>query len=266
MTIRTFYYIPRTITTAAPATPITTPRWGTDPYSYKVFRDKNGSRVYYTIREKIGEGVFSTVHRLQPDRPGLKNKAIKVAKWSTFDKEIANLNLLGVNDIGVIKKPKFANGSMIVMSKYDTNLYERIPYLTPKMQKSAIDQLIKGVKVLHDKHLLHRDVTIHNVFCKLKRDDLSYHLGDFGFSVRNYGDKIHDIKGLGVVLRCILLKQRLIPTNNPLRPLTEADIPEGLPTWLAFLTNLTENNFRTINEVVNYYNEQTRLDKLNFFK
>lgn len=219
-------------------------RWGYDNGVNKIYRDKQGSRVYYTIKEEIGWGVFSSVRRLQPDRPGLKDKAIKITKVETFENEKTFLALIGENFPGIVKMPKgFINNSMIIMSKYDCSLDNYKGLLSAKWKCSAIDQLLMGLKRLHEMGLTHRDIRADNIFCKISRGIC--HLGDFGCSEKEIYQE-WDIHNLGSVIEKYLSGPDLPLWHKELISLMLKKTP--LPTVLAF------------------YNEQTHQDNLCFFK
>lgn len=225
-------------------------QWGYDPNSNQFYRDKNGTRVHYTIGDRIGKGSFSTVSVLLPDKEGYKCKAVKI---SSFFKDLKNEfdihSSLGRNYVGIQKLPKFHYQSTIVMSEYQGDLETLLPYLTVNMRRSAIDQLIKAIKVLHDNDISHNDIRLPNILCNINGNKVICHISDFGVSEKNNDGKLEDIRFLGAVIYKILLI-----------------IPQGLSEWLWDLSTLMMNRYPSLDTVLAIYNENTHQDNLCFFK
>ena len=216
-----------------------TTSWGYDTSINKIYRDKNGDRVYYTrTDERLGEE--GSVYVLKPDQKGFKDKAVKMTARRGLDEFVLRTSI-GGNFTGIQKVYKAFINDMIVMSKYDGNLKQLLPTLSAKWKISAIDQLLKGLTVLHEKDIHHRDIKMTNIFCKIKGEEFISDLGDFNISKRGEVDKQDDILSLGLVFNGIL--------SNELES-------KDLPRWLNQLTSLMVTRL-PLTTLIDYYNEQT---------
>lgn len=242
--------------------------WGYDLDLKKIYRIKDREKVYYQIAEVIGEGHFSKVHILQPEKNNLKSKAIKIAKNSTIElnHEFNILSSLEENHEGIQKSPKAYGpcmegiNSFMIMPKYDGTLFDlflvsvttsvgisekKINGMTSEMIKDAIGQLLAGLDYLHKKGIFLDDIKLNNILFRKKDDKFEYHLADFGISkaktatVENDFDKISTIESLGKVFKEIIFQWRAFVMGQ----ISEKDIlQKNLPSPLAHLINFMTGN------------------------
>ncbi|WAR25541.1 ZYG1-like protein [Mya arenaria] len=141
----------------------------------------------YDTVQKIAKGTFGIVYKA---RKGDKRVAIKVVDISGLaerdvkhvDSEIKALRNLRHDNL-VRYENDFQNDDgrklCIVMELCDRNLREHVRSQKGLLEMEGVSklrQICQGIKYLHDKHLVHRDVKSTNIFIK----DGVIKVGDFG--------------------------------------------------------------------------------------
>jgi serine/threonine protein kinase len=169
------------------------PIWEREIGSDRLFRIKNDETIYYKIGKEIGAGSSSNVFSLEPEDKKKKIKAIKISRFAKndFKSEFEILNALPSSEgVHLPAKAFFSSSlnSMIVMPKYEGTLFEIYNQMTPEMRLDAMNQLIKGLEALHEKHIYLIDIKLANVFFRSEGDKIRYDLGDFGLVSKDKDD------------------------------------------------------------------------------
>eukprot|EP00933_Yihiella_yeosuensis_P082282 TRINITY_DN96101_c0_g1_i1.p1 TRINITY_DN96101_c0_g1~~TRINITY_DN96101_c0_g1_i1.p1 ORF type:complete len:349 (-),score=74.33 TRINITY_DN96101_c0_g1_i1:189-1235(-) len=150
---------------------------------------------YERLESNIGEGTYGKVHKAQH----MKSKqivAIKKAKVSAADRDVGGIGFTALREIKVMQAVKhpnvmgcldvYADGGIVhlVMEFMDGDLKkvieDRSLVILEVHSKCLAKQLLDGLGALHERWLVHRDVTPQNVL-------LNFHtgiakIGDFGFT------------------------------------------------------------------------------------
>jgi len=206
---------------------------------------------YYEINNEIGKGGFGRVYR-GVEKFTNKQVAIKTIKKSNL-KNYKNLELLK-NELDVINFLKLnpnpnvittldnfedSNYVYIIMELMDSNLKNFIKFkkdsLNEEIIKNIFLKISLGLKHLHSKGVIHRDLKLSNVLIKnLPNNNLEIKIADFGLSgiflgnyqpsgccgtlnyiapeifTQKYYDEKIDIWSLGVLLYSMNYKKKFI--------------------------------------------------------
>ena len=153
----------------------------------------------YKLHEKINEGCFGTVYKAENIRTN-EYVAIKFELKSENIKSLKNeakiLQYLGKTDgfpqlktFGTIDKVNYLVTNLLGNSLSNTiNIYNQLPLKNTLLLGI---QIIKRIKILHEKCLLHRDIKPSNFLFGNGNDTNKLFLIDFGFSKRYNHDGIH---------------------------------------------------------------------------
>ena len=162
------------------------------------------------ILELIGKGSFSDVYRGVIDNKNQKKQvAVKVIKKtqiniSTIESEIKILKQINhKNVVNYINQINTANNTYIItelcnggtLRKFINKNYKS-SIVPEKHAKKYFKQICLGVKALHSKNIVHRDLKLDNIFIN---NDYSLKIGDFGFAkLLQMGDILSSFKGTPV--------------------------------------------------------------------
>ena len=146
----------------------------------------------YKILKKLGEGGFGIVYLVEKDK---KQYALKQSKIKLTEKEIEQyknmINILSkINNEYLIKyyETFMENDTFNILMEYagEKNLKQFIQdyknkneLIDEKIIKDIIIQICKGLKVIHDNNMIHRDLTPDNIFIDQNN---KIKIGDFGVS------------------------------------------------------------------------------------
>lgn len=140
-------------------------------------------------RTLIGEGSYATVSKYKDDYYN-KYYAIKTAKKDLKDEELQRFKieyetLNKFSSPYIIEVYKYIEDkNEYIMEYMDINLYDYIQKNNNKLSKSKrkkiILQILKGMKVIHSKKLLHRDINPDNILIKYYEDVKIIKIADFG--------------------------------------------------------------------------------------
>lgn len=147
------------------------------------------SNIAYAVLESIGEGSYAQVFSYE-DPVYHESVALKRAKTDLDNKELKrfrqefdilkSLNSPYIVHVYVYNELK----NEYTMEYMDENIYKYIARrnsdLTLKNRKGIILQICQGLKYIHSKGLLHRDISLTNVFVKHYEDVDVFKIGDFG--------------------------------------------------------------------------------------
>ena len=158
----------------------------------------------YQIISKLGEGAYGNVYLAED----LKNKNMKVAvkqlKSSSVEegvpisslreisllKELSHVNIVKLMDVVHLQ-----NNIVLVFEYVETDLKAMLKKnknkgLEPKLYKSFLYQLLKGIQHIHRMKILHRDIKSENL---LISKDNKLKITDFGLA-RGYGLPIKNFR------------------------------------------------------------------------
>ena len=146
----------------------------------------------YKIISKIGEGVYSTVYRVE-NIHSHKVFALKVLKmkYQTIEEISKNEEILSMLQTGthpnvvqlhkVIYEPEKSRLSLLI-DLMQKNAYELIKEYKGGMPETLalylLYQILSGLKHIHSKGLIHRDMKQEN--CFVNSDNMELKIGDFG--------------------------------------------------------------------------------------
>ena len=146
----------------------------------------------YNIKRKLGEGGFGIVYLVEKDN---KDFALKQCKIKLTKEEIeqykTKINTLSkINNEYLIKyyETFMENDILNILMEYagEKNLKQFIEdyknkgeLIDEKIIKNIIIQICRGLKEIHDKKIIHRDLTPDNIFIDDKK---KIKIGDFGIS------------------------------------------------------------------------------------
>ena len=158
----------------------------------------------YLIISKLGEGGYGKVFLAED----LKNNNVKVAlkqlKGGTVEegvpisclreislmKELSHINIVKLMDV-----IHLSSAITLVFEYVDTDLKELLKKngnkgLSPKLYKSLLYQLLKGINNIHKMKILHRDIKSENLM--ISKDNI-LKITDFGLA-RGYGLPISNFR------------------------------------------------------------------------
>lgn len=166
---------------------------GRSVYSYKKYNEKNINLLKDTTvkidLKMVGQGSYAIVYKYK-DPQYNKFFALKRAKKELDDKEIERFK----REYSVLKELKSPyiievysyneNQNEYIMEYMDDNLYNYIAQNNSKIsmqeRKGYVIQFLKGIKYIHGKDKLHRDINPKNILIKLYEDINVIKLSDFG--------------------------------------------------------------------------------------
>ena len=142
----------------------------------------------------IGEGAYAHVFSYKESTSNIK-LAMKKIKKDVGEKELLRFRqeyeyMKSIHHPNVLEVYKYNNiDNSYVMELCDYTLFKFItenndkPYMTFEYRKSLVNQLIDGIKAIHAKKLLHRDISFNNILVK-KYDNniLILKISDFGIA------------------------------------------------------------------------------------
>lgn len=145
-------------------------------------------RIYTSLRQ-IGEGAYATVFRYTDPYyqiPVVLKRAkrdLDIKEWDRFKQEFEVLKLL--HSPYIVEVYAFNESKReYTMESMDENIYNFILKNNTKLaltiRKWYIRQICQGLKYIHSKGLLHRDISLTNVFIKHYDDVDVIKIGDFG--------------------------------------------------------------------------------------
>lgn len=137
----------------------------------------------------VGEGSYARVFVYKDPTYNIKI-ALKRAKQDLDDKELERFRqeftvLKSLNSPYVVQVFAYDEGKNEYTMEYmDENIFKYISRcnstLTLEKRKSAISQICHGLMYMHEKGILHRDISLVNVFVKRYDDVDVFKIGDFG--------------------------------------------------------------------------------------
>ncbi|KAK9766671.1 Cyclin-dependent kinase catalytic subunit [Basidiobolus ranarum] len=163
------------------------------------------SEIYQRF-EKVGEGTYGVVYKAKDRRTG----EIVAMKKVRLESEDEGVPTTAIREISVLKELKHGNVVRLLDIEHnDTKLYLVFEFLdldlkkymdfvgaegmTPKLVKSFLYQLIKGMAFCHARRILHRDLKPQNLLIDkegvLKIADFGLARA-FGIPMRNYTHEI----------------------------------------------------------------------------
>ena len=158
----------------------------------------------YVIISKLGEGAYGTVYLAEDSKNNNIKVALKQLKGGTVEegvpisclreisllKELSHINIVKLMDVIHL------NSSITLVFEYvETDLKELIKKyenkgLPPKLYKSLLYQLLKGIQNIHKMKILHRDIKSENLLISEKN---ILKITDFGLA-RGYGLPIKNFR------------------------------------------------------------------------
>lgn len=146
----------------------------------------------YKLIEKIGSGAFGDIYRGENIRTK-ENVAIKVEPLSNETKLLKNEtkiyhylgNIQGIPQVkwfGVDEHNNYMAMKLLGSSLTDT--VKKYGRFSLENTKYFTTQILKIVKKIHEKELLHRDIKPDNFLFGLNDDNKTVHIIDFGFCKR----------------------------------------------------------------------------------
>ncbi len=143
----------------------------------------------YTSLQAIGEGSYATVFRYTDPNYQIP-VVLKRAKRDLNEKELARFRqefdvLKSLHSPYIVEVYSFNESEReYTMESMDENIYRFIlknnTKLTLAARKGYIRQICQGLKYIHSKGLLHRDISLTNIFIKHYDDVEVIKVGDFG--------------------------------------------------------------------------------------
>lgn len=159
----------------------------TDP-TQRRFRGSGKIGEYEIMQEKLGEGTFGVVSKAKSRRTGKLVALKKILMHNEKDgfpitalrevkllKLLSHPNILKLDEMAVERQPQDEKGKS---GKKKATLYMVMQYMdhdlsgmltnpnilfTPAQIKCYMQQLLEGVRYLHDSHILHRDMKAANI-------------------------------------------------------------------------------------------------------
>ena len=158
----------------------------------------------YVIINKLGEGAYGTVYLAEDSKNNNIKVALKQLKGGTVEegvpisclreisllKELSHINIVKLMDVIHL------NSSITLVFEYvETDLKELLKKngnkpLPPKLYKSLLYQLLKGIHNIHKMKILHRDIKSENLL--ISKDNV-LKITDFGLA-RGYGLPIKNFR------------------------------------------------------------------------
>ena len=178
------------------------------------------------ILELIGKGSFSDVYRGVIDNKKEKRQvAVKVIKKTevninTIESEIKILKQINhKNVVNYINQINTANNTYIITELCNGGTFRRFIKKNYKYSivpenhaKKYFKQICLGVKALHDKNIVHRDLKLDNIFIN---NDYFLKIGDFGFAkLIQMGDILSSFKGTPVNMAPEIFKTKKNETTS----------------------------------------------------
>ena len=158
----------------------------------------------YIIISKLGEGAYGTVYLAEDSKNNNIKVALKQLKGGTVEegvpisclreisllKELSHINIVKLMDV-----IHLSAGITLVFEYVETDLKELLKKneykgLSPKLYKSFLYQLLKGIQNIHKMKILHRDIKSENLL--ISKDNV-LKITDFGLA-RGYGLPIKNFR------------------------------------------------------------------------
>ena len=158
----------------------------------------------YTIISKLGEGAYGTVFLAEDSKNNNVKVALKQLKGGTVEegvpisclreislmKELSHVNIVKLMDV-----IHLSSSITLVFEYVETDLKELLKKnenkpLPPKLYKSLLYQLLKGIQNIHKMKILHRDIKSENLL--ISKDNV-LKITDFGLA-RGYGLPIKNFR------------------------------------------------------------------------
>lgn len=148
-------------------------------------KDANKTNFYLKQSEVIGKGGFKTVHPLYDYETGLSNYALSIDDKDVPSDEFETMNKLKDSkytlNAELLIRDEIA--SYLMTKRYDgtfSTLLSRTASLPKKLELFSL--FLQGVKDMHAKKIVHRDLKNANVLFKDKNGQPKIKIIDFGFS------------------------------------------------------------------------------------
>ena len=148
---------------------------------------KHENKKLFASKQVVGSGSYATVSKFKDDYYDAWF-AVKELKSNADDKDLERFKneyriLKGINSPYVVRVYNFFEDSRsYIMEAMDGTIEELCQRadLTLDKRRNLVLQIIRGVKVLHDKGLSHRDIHPCNILYKIYDDCYLVKISDFG--------------------------------------------------------------------------------------
>lgn len=156
---------------------------------------KNNNKTFEL--KMIGSGSYANVYYYNDDDYDLK-VALKRAHKDLNEEEIKRFRLEYVemkkmNSPYIVSVYKYNNDNNEYTMEYiDNTLYKFVLKNNNKLKANTraniVNQFLKGLKYIHSKKILHRDLSYSNILIKEMEDNLIVKISDFGLIKTEYSD------------------------------------------------------------------------------
>lgn len=208
-----------------------------------------GSEALVVTMTQIAERI-ELLHDLPVDetlfsKPKIVGINVDVA--TLIDPENPSKAKKSISKSHTIYYPQLWNKNIIyTLPRYDGTLEDLVGmYYTTRNITQLEKMLSRALKLLHNHHLTHNDLSLRNIFYKGSHPDIQFFLGDFGSLSKNVG-KVHDQKVQKDLTRCnrIIAKAKEILEQKK----TNDTKPSGsvLPSYSRRQRGLVNEDFKRL--------------------